>query len=336
MSGAGAARPLPHTDAAGARRGVRARPPRLFRSAPAAVGTVLVGLFVLLALLAPLLAPPQGNCRRALGLAAGQRLPGPGAYLRELVAPPAPCLEMPREGFAAEPTPPGPGAPLGRVAGYDIRYGLIWGTRTAFFLGLTVLAVTVSVGSLVGLVAGFFGGLVDTLLMRLTDLVLAFPALVLMLVLVAALGSGLQSIVIALCLVSWAGPARLVRADVLRLRELEFVTAAHALGVGRWRVALRHVLPNAVGPLFSLMVLLMGTVPIAVGTLSFLGLGPPPGSADWGQLVSLAQGWIQGPPGNPFAYWYVTLFPGLCTVLYSLGWNLLGDALSDDLDPRNR
>ena len=124
--------------------------------------------------------------------------------------------------------------------------------------------------------------------------------------------------------------------DVLRLRELEFVTAAHALGVGRWRVALRHVLPNAVGPLFSLMVLLMGTVPIAVGTLSFLGLGPPPGSADWGQLVSLAQGWIQGPPGNPFAYWYVTLFPGLCTVLYSLGWNLLGDALSDDLDPRNR
>lgn len=334
MSGAGAARPL--AGAAATTAGVRSRLPRPLRSAPAAGGAVLVGSFVLLTLFAPLLAPPQGNCRRALGLAAGQRFPGPGAYLLELLAPPAACLEMPREGFAAEPTPPGPGAPLGRVGGYDLRYGLVWGTRSAFFLGLAVLAVTVSVGSLVGLAAGFFGGAVDNLLMRLTDVVFAFPALVLMLVLVAALGPGPGSIFVALSLVSWAGLARLVRAEVLRLRELEFVTAAHALGADRRRVALRHVLPGAVGPLVSVVLLQMGRLPLVAGTLSFLGLGPPLGSADWGQLVSLAQGWIQGPPGSPLAYWYVTLFPGLCIVLYSLGWNLLGDALSDDLDPRNR
>lgn len=310
---------------------------RLFRrSVPATVGAALVAAFVLLTLFAPLFAPPQGNCRRALGMTNEQTFPGPGAYLREVVATPAACLEMPRQGFAAQPTPPGPGAPLGRVNGYDIRYGLVWGTRTAFFLGVTVLTLTVTVGGLVGLAAGFFGGLVDDLLMRLTDVVFAFPALVLMLVLVAALGPSLQNVVIALSLVSWAELARVVRADVLRVRELDFVAASRGLGASGSRVALRHVLPSAVGPLLSLVVLQMGSLPIVAGTLSFLGLGAPLGFADWGQLISLAQGWIQGPPGRPFAYWYVTLFPGLCIVLYSLGWNLLGDALSDAFDPRNR
>ncbi len=306
------------------------------RNFPALVGAALVGTFVLLVLLAPLLAPPRGNCRRALGLAAEQTFPGPVAYARELVAPPTACLQMPRQGFAAQPTPPGPGAPLGRVSGYDIRYGLVWGTRTAFFLGLSVLAITVTIGSLVGLAAGFFGGVLDNVLMRLTDVVFAFPALVLMLVLVAALGPSLQNIVIALSLVSWAGLARVIRSDVLRLRELDFVAAAQGLGASRSRIMLRHIFPNAAGPLLSLVVLQMGSLPIVAGTLSFLGLGAPLGFADWGQLISLAQKWIQGPPGQPFAYWYVTLFPGLCIVLYSLGWNLLGDALGEELNPRNR
>lgn len=306
------------------------------RSLPARVGAALVGLFVLITLLAPLLAPPQGNCRRALGLEGEQVVPGPGAYLRELLAPPSACLQMPRQGFGAAPTPPAPGAPLGRVNGYDIRYGLIWGTRTAFFLGLSVLSVTVTVGSLVGLAAGFLGGITDALLMRLTELIFAFPALVLMLVLVAALGPSLGNIILALSLVAWAGLARVVRSQVLLLRDLEYVSAAHGLGASRLRVALRHVLPGAAGPLLSIVVLEMGSLPIVAGALSFLGLGTPLGFADWGQLIALAQKWIQGPPGQPFAYWYVTLFPGLCIVLYSVGWNLLGDALAEDLDPRNR
>jgi len=306
------------------------------RNVPARVGAGLVGTFALIALLAPLLAPPQGNCRRALGMGEGQSVPGPAAYLREVVATPAACLQMPRQGFAAEPTPPVGDAPFGRVNGYDIRYGLVWGTRTAFFLGVTVIAITVTVGSLVGLTAGFFGGVVDNLLMRLTDVIFAFPALVLVLVLVAALGPGLGNIVLALSLVTWAGLARVVRSEVLRLRELEFVAAAHSLGASRVRIMLRHVLPNATGPLLSLVVLEMGALPIVAGALSFLGLGTPLGYADWGQLIALAQKWIQGPAGQPFAYWYVTLFPGLCIALYSLGWNLLGDALSEELDPRNR
>ena len=306
------------------------------RNRLALVGAVLVSLFVLVTLLAPLLAPPQGNCRRALGLTDGQTYPGPAAYLSEVMATPGACLQMPRQGFAAQPNPPAPDAPLGRVNGYDIRYGLVWGTRTAFFLGLTVLAITVTVGSLVGLAAGFLGGVADNVLMRLTDVIFAFPALVLVLVLVAALGPGLLNIILALSLVSWAGLARVVRSEVLRLREMEFVAAAQSLGGGQPRVALRHVLPNAVGPLLTIVVLEMGSLPIVAGTLSFLGLGTPLGYADWGQLIALAQKWIQGPPGAPFAYWYVTLFPGLCIFAYSLGWSLLGDTLSEALDPRNR
>lgn len=310
---------------------------RLFRhNRLARVGAVLVSFFLLITLLAPVLAPPQGNCRRALGMGESQTIPGPLAYLREVVATPDACLQMPRVGFAAQPNPPAADAPLGRVNGYDIRYGLVWGTRTAIFLGLTVLAITVTVGALVGLTAGFLGGVADNLLMRLTDVIFAFPALVLVLVLVAALGPGLLNIIIALSLVSWAGLARVVRSEVLRLRELEFAAAAQSLGASRVRIALRHVLPNAIGPLLTIVVLEMGSLPIVAGTLSFLGLGTPLGYADWGQLIALAQKWIQGPPGEPFAYWYVTLFPGLCIFAYSLGWSLLGDSLAEALDPRNR
>ena len=306
------------------------------RNLPARVGAVLIGLYVLVALLAPVLAPPQGNCRRALNLTETQVVPGPAAYLRELLAPPAECLQMPRQGFAAQPKPPETGTPLGSVGGYDIRYGLVWGTRTAFFLGIAVVAITVTLGGLIGLAAGFFGGWLDNVLMRLTDITFAFPGLILVLVLVAALGPGLQNIIIALSLVSWAGLARVLRSEVLRLRELDYVAAAHGLGSQRWRIAVRHVLPNALGPVFSIVVLEMGSLPIVAGALSFLGLGTPLGFADWGQLIALAQKWIQGPPGEPFAYWYVTLFPGVCIALYSLGWNLLGDALGEQLDPRNR
>ena len=306
------------------------------RNVPARIGAALIGLYLAVALLAPVLAPPQGNCRRALDLAETQTIPGPVAYLRELVIPPSACLQMPRQGFAAQPKPPAPGTPLGSVNGYDILYGLVWGTRTAFFLGLTVVTVTVVLGGLIGLAAGFAGGLLDDVLMRVTDVTFAFPGLILVLVLVAALGPGLQNIIIALSLVSWAGLARVLRSEVLRLRELDYVLAARGLGSQQLRIALRHVLPNALGPVLSIVVLEMGSLPIVAGALSFLGLGTPLGFADWGQLIALAQKWIQGPPGQPFAYWYVTLFPGLCIAVYSGGWNLLGDALGEQLDPRNR
>jgi peptide/nickel transport system permease protein len=320
-------------------RRMRASPAllRVFRrSLPARAGAVVVSLFALVALLAPLLAPPQGNCRRALDMTETQVWPGPLAFIREVVAPPAACLQMPRQGFASQPSPPEAGAPLGRVNGYDIRYGLVWGTRTAFFLGITVVAITLVIGGVIGLLAGYYGGVLDNLLMRLTDVTFAFPGLVLVLVLVAALGPGLRNIILALSLVSWAGLARVLRSEVLRLREMDFVAASQSLGSSSLRTAFRHVLPNALGPVLSLIVLEMGSLPIVAGALSFLGLGTPAGFADWGQLIALAQKWIQGPPGQPFAYWYVTLFPGVCIALYSLGWNLLGDAVSEGLDPRNR
>lgn len=322
------ARPFARLRPGSSRRAARlgawwdAKPLRRLRRNPLAwFGSALVVFFALVALGAPLLAPPTGNCARDLGTEA--------PTWRAVLWPPESCYQMTRFDLVPEPSPPRREAPLGSVQGYDIRYGLVWGTRTALVFGLVVVAVNILTGVAVGLAAGFFGGALDNLLMRFTDVVLAFPGLVLTLVIVAILGQGLFNVGLAFAMVGWPLYARVVRAEVLRVRRLEYVEAAHALGASGGRMMLRHILPNAWTPLLVLAVLDLGTIPLSVGALSFLGLGTAPGFADWGQLIGLAQGWVQGPPDRPFAYWYVSVFPGLAIVLYSLGWNLLGDALQE-------
>ncbi len=314
----------------------RSRPWRRFRRSRLAIfGASIVIAFLTLAVFAPLFATPNPNCLRDLGVAEGHT---PtileGTLWRAVVFAPDSCYTITRYSFSSEPTPPGATALLGTVRGYDIRYGLIWGTRTMLTLGFVVVGATAIIGALVGLIAGFFGGIVDTLLMRLTDIIFAFPSLVMNIVLVAIFGPSLWNIALSFVIVGWPGYARVVRGEVLRVRALEYIDAAHALGATPWRIMLRHVLPNSVGALTVLTVLDMGTIPLFAGALSFLGLGTPLGYADWGQLVQFAQAWIQGPPGAPFAYWYVSFFPGLTILLFSLGWNLLGDALQDAFDPR--
>ena len=322
------------------------RPWRRFkRSALALTGALIVIAFLLLAAFSPLFATPNPNCLRDLGInetgtnktgTNEKQIPGilEPARWRAILAAPASCYTITRYSFSSEPTPPGTQALLGTVRGYDIYYGLVWGTRTMLTLGFVVVGATVFIGALVGLIAGFFGGIIDTIMMRLTDVIFAFPSLVLNIVLVAIFGPSLWNIALSFVIVGWPGYARVVRGEVLRVRTLEYVDAARALGATPWRVMLRHVLPNSIGALVVLAVLDMGTIPLFAGALSFLGLGTPLGYADWGQLVQFAQAWIQGPPKNPFAYWYVSFFPGLTILLFSLGWNLLGDALQDAFDPR--
>jgi len=281
---------------------------RRFRGNPLSVaGAVIVAFFVVLALLAPFLAHPT------------ERNP----YM------------IPHSGYASDPRPPSPGHPFGTTEEqFDLFYGVVWGARTAFVVALSVVATAVAVALLLGSVSGFYGGPADEVVMRVTDIFLAFPGLILTVVIVAVLGQNVRNAVIAIAVVEWPTYTRLLRGEFLRVRDMEYVQAARALGSGDLRVIARHVIPNTVYPLLILASLNMGGIVITFAALSFLGLGAPPGYADWGQLVSLSHNWIAGTAGDPFTYWYTLIVPGLAIFLFVLGWNLLGDAFRDIFDPR--
>jgi peptide/nickel transport system permease protein len=309
---------------------------RFLRHSQGFSGLIIIAVFLLAAIFAPLLAPPKDACARELGLEETQALSLFSlSFLQATFAPPDVCFEIPRSSFADTPTAPGvDGHLLGTVKGYDILYGLIWGSRTAFLLGLSIVGCTFIVGLSVGLMAGYFGGWIDDLLMRVTEIVFSLPSLVLMIVLVTIFGSGLINVAISIILVGWAGYARLIRGEVLRVRNLEYVEGARALGASDSRIILRHVLPNSLTTLTVQVALDFGSVVLIAAGLSFIGLGAPIGFADWGQLINFSQAYIIGPPEAPLAYWFVSFFPGLTILLWGLAWNLMGDALTDVLNPK--
>ena len=284
---------------------------RIGRSPASLAGLGLIAFFGAVALLAPVLAPVGQGTR--------------DAYL------------MPQDGYSPDPVPPGEGHPFGTTEQqYDLYYGIVWGTRTAFKVGACVVLLSLLVGVALGALAGFYGGWLDEALMRLTDVILALPGIVLAVVVVTVRGPGLESVLLALALVSWPSYARLTRGDVLSVKGRDFVLAARALGAGDLRILLRHVLPNSVYPVLVVASLDVGAVVLTAASLSFLGLGAPAGYADWGQLVAMSRNWILGASGSPLAYWHTVVFPGAAIFLFVLGWNLLGDAFRDILDPRQR
>jgi peptide/nickel transport system permease protein len=313
---------------------------RFRRSPLAIVGAALVLFFFLMALFAPQLTATRmdSGCIRALGLTQSTALevqdPLNGAFWHAMFTTPHACQMTPQATFSPIPVKPNAEFPLGTTShGYDMLYGVIWGARTAFYEGVAVVFIALIVSLILGSLAGYFGGWLDTLLMRIVDIVLAFPALVLAIVIVTFLGASLLSIIIAIAAVQWAPYTRLLRGDILQVKEQEYVTGARALGTRSFGVIFKHVLPNSFAPLLIVASLDIGAVVLTGAALSFLGLGLPTGYADWGQMVSFAQNWILGPPGQPLAYWFVSFWPGVAIILFVLGWNLLGDAVRDVLDP---
>ncbi len=225
---------------------------------------------------------------------------------------------------------PGPEHPVGPDGrGVDVLSRVIHGARISLGIGLSASAVTVFIALAVGVVAGYWGGWVDMVLMRVIDVVLAFPALLLAIILAAVFRQGLFSVLLALALVSWAGAARLVRAMVLSLREREFVQGALALGARHLRIIVFHILPNAASTVIVLFTMRIGSMILAEASLNFLGLGAGPGSASWGQMVDEGRDSLD-------LYWWLSLFPASAIALTVLSLNLLGDALRDALDPRLR
>ncbi|MDD2922349.1 MAG: ABC transporter permease [Anaerolineales bacterium] len=304
----------------------------LLKTPASVMGFVLITFFALIALAAPVIAPPVN---------------------------PNEPYKIPRDGFRAEPQPMGsqwktkaPPLPfwwkpvmgtdkwehiLGTSQGqYDVFYGIIWGTRTAFRTGLIVTISTFLIGIIIGSVSAYYGGIVDNIIMRIVDVFLTLPfilaALILATILTPRIGKSLYPAIIALVSFGWMGYARIIRGDILSIKERDYVMAARVIGVKDSRILFRHIIPNAIFPTLVLASLAVGDVVLSFAGLSFLGIGTEVGYADWGQVLSFARNWIT----SLDTYWYIIVWPGLALVLYVMGFNLVGDALRDVLDPRMR
>ena len=266
---------------------------RLARSRSALAGAIIVCALLLAALFAPLLAPYSPIDQH----------------------------------FIVQLQPPSLAHPLGTDEfGRDILSRVIFGSRWALLVGLLADGIALVFGVGLGLLSGFYGGRVDRLITWLTDVTLAFPYLLLAMMIVALLGPGITNAMIAIGIVYMPKYTRLVRGTVLSLREKEFIEAARCLGIGPLRMMLRHILPNAVAPIIVMATLAIGWAIVETAGLSFLGLGAQPPTPEWGAMLSSGRTYM-------LSAWWIATFPGLAILLTVIGFNLLGDGLRDVLDP---
>jgi peptide/nickel transport system permease protein len=213
--------------------------------------------------------------------------------------------------------------------GRDILSRIIVGAQASFIVALSALAFGSVMGSLIGLASGYFGGRIDTFLMRTADGMMSFPLVLAALLLVAVVGPGVSTVVIATSLILWARFARLIRSEVLSVRERDFVKLSRIAGASNLRIMLVHILPNVLNSVVVLLTLQLGFVIIVEATLSFLGAGVPPPTPTWGQMVAGGRTYIE-------TAWWISLFPGMAIAVVVLSFNLLGDWLRDHLDPKLR
>ena len=275
---------------------------------------------------------PQGLVRRALhgrGARLGLALIALLLFLAAFAALVAPYDPYDQD-LSAALTPPGSEHWFGADQyGRDVFSRVLYGTRYALLAILVADGLALVLGAAMGLAAGFAGGAVDAAIMRCVDVLLAFPYLLLALVIVAAIGPSLVNSLIAIGIVYAPQYARMMRGQVLAVRELDFVQAATSTGARPLRVVLRHVLPNCIGPVLVLATLQAGSVVVETAGLSFLGLGAQPPSPDWGALLADGHEYF-------LSAWWIATFPGAAILVTVLGFNLLGDALRDQADPRQR
>jgi peptide/nickel transport system permease protein len=267
---------------------------RLRRNRAAIAGLAIFGLIVVMALAAPIIAPFNPNAINTI----------------DALQPPSAWYWMGTDSF-----------------GRDTLSRVIWGSRTSVQIGFVAVTISVVGGAILGLFSGYHRGWVDLLVMRLTDVMLAFPGILLALVIIAVLGRNLTSAMIAVGISAMPSYIRVVRSSVLSVRENDYVTAAQVIGCDSNRILLRHILPNVIAPVIVLATLGIPSAIIAGASLSFLGLGVQPPTSDWGEMLSSGR--------NQFALApWLSIFPGLAIVVTVLTINLFGDGLRDALDPR--
>lgn len=213
--------------------------------------------------------------------------------------------------------------PLGR----DVLSRIIWGARVSLWVGFVAIGIAILIGIVVGALAGFYAGPIDALLMRLVDIMLAVPTFFLILAVIAILEPSIRNIMIVIGLTGWMGVARLVRGQFLGIKEMDYVAAARAQGARDFRLILRHILPNALSPVYVAAVLGVAGAILTESALSFLGIGVQPPKASWGSILTAGKDNIE-------IAWWLSVFPGLAIFVTVLGYNLLGEGLRDALDPR--
>jgi len=262
---------------------------RIRKSPLSMIGIAIVMVFVIIAIAAPLIAPPNQ--------------PDP--------------FRMPKT-FSRLPLPPSKEHPFGTtgpVTYGDVFYGVIWGTRYSLMLAFSITAICFSIGLMVGVIAGYYGGIIDDILMRIVDLFYSLPWLVVMLVILIAIGKrGFWTMVIAYSILAWPGYSRIVRGEVLRVKNELYVEAAKAIGLTDLQIILRHVLPNSIYTVVIMASMRLGTIVLSTSSLGFLGLGFAPGTAEWGIIISEGRNWLlQGS-------WWIAVFPGIFIFFFVLGW----------------
>ncbi|MEN8241158.1 MAG: ABC transporter permease [Chloroflexota bacterium] len=315
---------------------------KLIKNPLAVAGLILLLAFVILAIWAPVFAPVPENSR--------------DPYM------------IPRDGFSSIPVPPTEEHIFGTTEGqYDIFYGIVWGTRTAFRIGVVITLFTTMIGIIIGSFAAYYGGWLDELLMRITEIFQAFPflltAITLTSVLQAVYGRGEGNFLIysakllafltfgssifeninpiqlsiitgmiSIIMFGWMTIARVTRGNILAVKNFEYSLAARTIGAKNLRILFRHLMPNAIFPVLVIASMNIGSYVLTFAALSFLGLGAQVGYADWGQMISFARNWIP----SLAEYSHIVVYPGVAILLFVLAWNLVGDALRDILDPRLR
>jgi ABC-type dipeptide/oligopeptide/nickel transport system permease subunit len=271
---------------------------RLSKNPASVIGFVIVAAMLLCAIFAPLIAPYD---------------PIQGDLANLYVKPPS--VEHP---FGTD------------AIGRDILSRVIYGAQISLKIALAAQAIALGVGITVGMIAGFFGGWVDLLIMRFVDIIMAFPLLIIAIALTGVLGSSEFNIILTLGFVNWTVTARIVRSQVLSAREMEYVTAARGLGAGSLRLMVQHILPNIIAPVIVFGTLGLGSIILAEASLSFLGLGSAQqATPSWGKMLTESRAFIR-------SAWWMPFYPGLAILITVLGFNLLGDGLRDALDVRSR
>lgn len=267
---------------------------RLFKNKAALVGFIIIMILIIVAIFAPLIAPYKYDAQN----------------LKNFLRPPSKEHLLGTDEF-----------------GRDIFSRIVYGSRVSLQIGFIAVGLSLLIGTILGALAGYYGGVVDYVITGITDIALSFPTILLAIAFVAALGPSLVNVMIAVALISWCGYCRLVRAEFLSLREQEFVEAAVVLGMDDKRIIFNHILPNSIAPIIVMTTLEFPKAIIVESTLSFLGIGVQPPRPSWGSILSSGKYFLYEAP-------WMSVFPGLMIMIVVLGFNLFGDALRDVLDPR--